>query len=208
MLNRVADALEANEQHIMEENAKASAFARQQSRWSAGNAGDSLLHATAPAVAPAAAPHACCMRALLHARSAWHCCSARAALLTRPPPLAAAAQDVAEAQGKISDSLLQRLILKHQKIAQLAQGIRAIAAQDEPIRHVLQRLEVAEGALRIGQLKHITYGSVSMLVGGHVEKLFEAAWPVSTDLPLPTATDPPPQAWCWRSRPRPSACCW
>lgn len=55
------------------------------------------------------------------------------------------AQDVAEAQGKISDSLLQRLILKPQKIAQLAQGIRAIAAQEEPIRRVLQRTEVAEG---------------------------------------------------------------
>ncbi|GBF92742.1 delta-1-pyrroline-5-carboxylate synthase A [Raphidocelis subcapitata] len=55
------------------------------------------------------------------------------------------AKDVAEATGKISDSLLQRLILKHAKIAQLAAGIRAIAAQEEPIRHVLQRTEVAEG---------------------------------------------------------------
>jgi delta-1-pyrroline-5-carboxylate synthetase len=54
-------------------------------------------------------------------------------------------QDVAEAEGQVSPALLQRLILKPQKIQQLADGIRAIAAQEEPIRRVLQRLEVAEG---------------------------------------------------------------
>jgi hypothetical protein len=53
-------------------------------------------------------------------------------------------QDVEEARGKISDSLLQRLILKPQKIAQLAEGIRAIAAQEEPIRRVLARTQVAD----------------------------------------------------------------
>jgi hypothetical protein len=53
-------------------------------------------------------------------------------------------QDVEEARGKISDSLLQRLILKPQKIAQLAEGIRAIAAQEEPIRRVLSRTAVAD----------------------------------------------------------------
>jgi len=65
--------------------------------------------------------------------------------LNGPPFPTHPKQDVAEAQGKISDSLLQRLILKPQKIAQLAAGIRSIAAQDEPIRHVLSRMEVAEG---------------------------------------------------------------
>lgn len=54
-------------------------------------------------------------------------------------------QDVEEAKGKISESLLQRLVLKPQKIQQLADGIRAIAAEEEPIRRVLQRTEVAEG---------------------------------------------------------------
>lgn len=64
----------------------------------------------------------------------------------RPHPLSLAhSQDVAEATGKISDSLLQRLVLKPQKIAQLAAGIRAIAAQEEPIRRVLGRTEIAEG---------------------------------------------------------------
>ncbi|KIZ02834.1 delta-1-pyrroline-5-carboxylate synthetase [Monoraphidium neglectum] len=53
--------------------------------------------------------------------------------------------DVEEARGKIADALLQRLIMKPQKIAQLAQGIRAIAAEDEPIRRVLSRIEVADG---------------------------------------------------------------
>eukprot|EP00775_Hariotina_reticulata_P007619 gene7619-7821_t len=39
---------------------------------------------------------------------------------------------------------MQRLMLKPQKIQQLAAGIRAIAAEEEPIRRVLQRTEVAE----------------------------------------------------------------
>eukprot|EP00878_Enallax_costatus_P005505 GHUV01005777.1.p1 GENE.GHUV01005777.1~~GHUV01005777.1.p1 ORF type:complete len:429 (+),score=87.70 GHUV01005777.1:180-1466(+) len=54
-------------------------------------------------------------------------------------------KDVEEAKGNISESLLQRLILKPQKIKQLADGIRAIAAEEEPIRRVLSRTEVAEG---------------------------------------------------------------
>lgn len=52
---------------------------------------------------------------------------------------------MAEAGGQVSPALLQRLVLKPQKIQQLAEGIRAIAAQEEPIRRVMQRLEVAEG---------------------------------------------------------------
>jgi gamma-glutamyl phosphate reductase len=50
-----------------------------------------------------------------------------------------------EATGKVADALLQRLALKPAKIAQLAAGIRAIASQDEPIRRVLARTEVADG---------------------------------------------------------------
>eukprot|EP00891_Asterochloris_glomerata_P004462 jgi/Astpho2/4462/Aster-00071 len=53
--------------------------------------------------------------------------------------------DCEASQGKISDQLMQRLKLKPQKIKQLAEGLRAIAKQDEPIRRVLSRLEVAEG---------------------------------------------------------------
>eukprot|EP00882_Tetradesmus_deserticola_P002291 GHRQ01002445.1.p1 GENE.GHRQ01002445.1~~GHRQ01002445.1.p1 ORF type:complete len:428 (+),score=166.86 GHRQ01002445.1:479-1762(+) len=53
--------------------------------------------------------------------------------------------DVEEAGDKISQSLLQRLVLKPQKIQQLADGIRAIAAEEEPIRRVMSRMEVAEG---------------------------------------------------------------
>lgn len=44
--------------------------------------------------------------------------------------------DVTAAEGLIDDSLMQRLKLKPQKVAQLAAGIRAIAAKDEPIRQV------------------------------------------------------------------------
>ena len=44
--------------------------------------------------------------------------------------------DVQASQGKISENLMQRLRLKPQKIKQLAEGIRAIARQDEPIGKV------------------------------------------------------------------------
>lgn len=65
--------------------------------------------------------------------------------IDRPPCLSLIMQDVAEAEGQVAPALLQRLILKPQKIQQLADGIRAIAAQEEPIRRVLQRMEVADG---------------------------------------------------------------
>ena len=42
--------------------------------------------------------------------------------------------DVNAAEGKIDAHLMNRLRLKPQKIQQLAKGIRAIAAQDEPLR--------------------------------------------------------------------------
>ncbi|KXZ44728.1 hypothetical protein GPECTOR_63g53 [Gonium pectorale] len=61
--------------------------------------------------------------------------------------LKANAQDVAEATGRISESLLQRLVLKPAKIAQLAEGIRAIAAQEEPLGRMLRKVEVAEGLI-------------------------------------------------------------
>lgn len=51
--------------------------------------------------------------------------------------------DIAAAQG-ISDSLMQRLIMKPAKIDQLAEGIRAIARMEEPVGRVLLRTEVAE----------------------------------------------------------------
>ena len=62
--------------------------------------------------------------------------------------LQANARDVQEAQGKITDSLMQRLVLKPAKIAQLAEGIRAIAAQEEPLGRLLRKVEVAEGECR------------------------------------------------------------
>ena len=44
--------------------------------------------------------------------------------------------DVDAAEGKIDDQLMNRLRLKPGKIQQLADGIRSIAAQDEPLRKV------------------------------------------------------------------------
>ncbi|GFR42079.1 hypothetical protein Agub_g2875, partial [Astrephomene gubernaculifera] len=61
--------------------------------------------------------------------------------------LQANAADVADSQGRISDSLMQRLVLKPAKIAQLAEGIRAIAAQEEPLGRLLRKVEVAEGLI-------------------------------------------------------------
>jgi hypothetical protein len=73
---------------------------------------------------------------------------------------------VEEARGKIADALLQRLIMKPQKIAQLAQGIRAIAAEDEPIRRVLSRIEVADGAPPGTAFFVATCGEPCLLVAG------------------------------------------
>ncbi|KAL6777423.1 GSD1 [Auxenochlorella protothecoides x Auxenochlorella symbiontica] len=58
--------------------------------------------------------------------------------------LAANAQDVESATGKITDSLLQRLILKPAKISQLADGIRSIGRQDEPLGRVISATQIAE----------------------------------------------------------------
>lgn len=56
------------------------------------------------------------------------------------------AKDVEEAKANNTpDALLQRLALKPQKIAQLAEGVRAIAAQQEPLGRALSRTRVAEG---------------------------------------------------------------
>jgi gamma-glutamyl phosphate reductase len=152
MLQRVADALVANEAAIMAENAKVCACAGRMMR---------LLTVCAQqqcglAGAVVGTQHAC----QLMADGGWPTVSKRAASVRgaswplvvpqrdpiTPPPLAPSIQDVAEAEGKVSPALLQRLVLKPQKISQLAEGIRAIAAQEEPIRRVLQRCEVAQGA--------------------------------------------------------------
>lgn len=50
-----------------------------------------------------------------------------------------------EAEGKISEQLMQRLKLKPEKIKQLGAGLRSIAGQEEPIGKTLSRLEVAQG---------------------------------------------------------------
>jgi delta-1-pyrroline-5-carboxylate synthetase len=59
--------------------------------------------------------------------------------------LAANKEDIDASEGKIADSLLQRLILKPSKLSQLSAGIRAIARQEEPIGKLLSRTELADG---------------------------------------------------------------
>jgi len=77
----------------------------------------------------------------------------RAAILLRiadaieertPEIMAANAQDVAAAGGKIDPSLMQRLVLKPEKLSQLSAGIRQLARLDEPIGKVLSKTEIAE----------------------------------------------------------------
>lgn len=69
-----------------------------------------------------------------------------AALLEHESEILAANQlDVEAAQGRVADSLMQRLKLKGDKIKQLAEGIRSIARQDEPVGRLLERMELAEG---------------------------------------------------------------
>lgn len=78
--------------------------------------------------------------------------------------------------GKISENLMQRLKLKPQKIKQLAEGIRSIASQDEPIRRVStlhKSLHLASG------LECATSRAEQMPVGVHASggrmKSFHAA---------------------------------
>lgn len=64
--------------------------------------------------------------------------------------LEANAADVAEARealarGETTAALVDRLVLSPRKLATLADGIRSIAAQDEPLGRVLRRTELAAG---------------------------------------------------------------
>jgi delta-1-pyrroline-5-carboxylate synthetase len=59
--------------------------------------------------------------------------------------LTANTADVEASKGKIAESMMQRLILKPSKLTQLADGIRAIARQEEPIGKLLSRTELANG---------------------------------------------------------------
>ena len=52
--------------------------------------------------------------------------------------------DVAAATGRIDNNLLQRLVMKPSKVAQLAEGIRQLANMDEPIGQLLSQTELAK----------------------------------------------------------------
>jgi len=51
------------------------------------------------------------------------------------------------AKGGLSTSMAARLVLTHAKLETLAQGIRSLAAMDEPIGRVLKRTELADGLI-------------------------------------------------------------
>ncbi|MGE4275887.1 MAG: glutamate-5-semialdehyde dehydrogenase [Lawsonibacter sp.] len=62
-----------------------------------------------------------------------------------PEILAANALDLADAKGKISDVMLDRLALSESRIAGMAQGIREVAALPDPVGAVLNRVERPNG---------------------------------------------------------------
>ncbi|MEA4933779.1 MAG: glutamate-5-semialdehyde dehydrogenase [Lawsonibacter sp.] len=62
-----------------------------------------------------------------------------------PAILAANGLDLADAKGKISDVMLDRLALSETRIAGMAQGIREVAALADPVGAVLSRVERPNG---------------------------------------------------------------
>lgn len=123
----------------------------------------SSARAPAPPPAPAAAPgesEAELRAVALRCRAASRALQAlpssgRVAILTaladgllagRAAVLAANAEDVAAAEaGGVAPALLSRLRLTPAKLAALAAGVRAVAAQPEPLGRVLSRTLVADG---------------------------------------------------------------
>ncbi len=64
-----------------------------------------------------------------------------------PEILAANAEDMAAARGKISDVMLDRLLLTKPRVAAMADGLRAVAALPDPVGEVLSREERPNGLL-------------------------------------------------------------
>ncbi len=66
--------------------------------------------------------------------------------------LAANAQDVSAAKGSISDVMLDRLTLTEKRIADMAEGIRQVAALPDPVGRVIKHVERPNGLVieRIG----------------------------------------------------------
>ena len=59
--------------------------------------------------------------------------------------LAANAEDMAAAKGRISDVMLDRLALTEERIGAMARGIREVAALPDPVGRVLNRVERPNG---------------------------------------------------------------
>ena len=51
--------------------------------------------------------------------------------------------------GNIDDALMQRLVLKPEKLSQLTAGIRQLANMEEPIGRCISKLEIAEVRTRV-----------------------------------------------------------
>ena len=61
--------------------------------------------------------------------------------------LAANAADLAAAEGKVATVMLDRLRLSHDRLAAMADGIRAVAGLEDPIGHTVSRTERPDGLI-------------------------------------------------------------
>lgn len=75
--------------------------------------------------------------------------------------LAANAQDMADAQGKITQVMLDRLALTPQRIEAMADGLRQVAALPDPVGRVLSTVERPNGLVILQGLR--PYGMSSPL---------------------------------------------
>ena len=75
--------------------------------------------------------------------------------------LAANAEDVEAARGKISGVMIDRLALNHSRIAGMAEGIREVAALPDPVGRVLSA-HVLENGLEISKIS-VPLGVVAII---------------------------------------------
>ena len=75
--------------------------------------------------------------------------------------LLANAEDVKNAKGKLSDSMIDRLTLTDARIKAMADGIREVAALDDPCSGVISRYERADGL--IIEKKAVPFGVIAII---------------------------------------------
>ena len=88
-------------------------------------------------------------------------CMAESLLAHTPDILAANAQDVEAARGRISEVMLDRLALTQARVAAMAEGLRQVAALPDPVGRALRQVERPNG-LRITRVS-VPLGVVAII---------------------------------------------